>query len=207
MDFCLVFWFMTLIAVPSKTIWYRFPCSKNHTKTLLWPFCCCFCFVPCSVFVLLKPLSLAAQLIAFCFEPWFLCRHTLKPQARCKPHCWNFQTTVSSQGKDHNVVTPVCLHFMQQSLRYMVVRAQDRVQELCESRGGRPGYFVLTSLAVSVDIKQHWTMLRHWSQFVPNSQLTSEDMKLYISIIRGQKLCEQGGRPGLSFPFLLFPRP
>ena len=24
------------------------------------------------------------------------------------------------------------------------------------------------SLTVSVDVKQHWTMLRHWSQFVPN---------------------------------------
>ena len=30
-----------------------------------------------------------------------------------------------------------------------------RVQELCESRGGRPGLSVLTSLTVSVDIKQH----------------------------------------------------
>ena len=29
------------------------------------------------------------------------------------------------------------------------------VQELCESRGGRPGLSVLTSLLVSVDVKQH----------------------------------------------------
>ena len=43
-----------------------------------------------------------------------------------------------------------------------------RVQELCESRGGRPGLSVLISLTVSVDVKQHWTMLGHWSQFVPN---------------------------------------
>ena len=43
-----------------------------------------------------------------------------------------------------------------------------RVQELCEGRGGRPGLSVLMSLTVSVDVKQHWTMLRHWSQFVPN---------------------------------------
>ena len=28
-----------------------------------------------------------------------------------------------------------------------------RVQELCESRGGRPGLPVLTSLMVSVDVK------------------------------------------------------
>ena len=42
------------------------------------------------------------------------------------------------------------------------------VQELCESRGGRPGLSVLTSLLVSVDVKLCWTMLRHWSQLVPN---------------------------------------
>ena len=34
-------------------------------------------------------------------------------------------------------------------------RLCDRVQELCESRGGRPGLFVLTSLMVFVDVKQH----------------------------------------------------
>ena len=43
-----------------------------------------------------------------------------------------------------------------------------RVQELCESRGGRPGLFVLTNLVISVDVKQHWTMLTQWSQLVPN---------------------------------------
>ena len=42
------------------------------------------------------------------------------------------------------------------------------VQELCESRGGCPGLSVLTSLLVSVDVKLFWTMLRHWSQLVPN---------------------------------------
>ena len=35
-------------------------------------------------------------------------------------------------------------------------------------RGGRPGLSVLTSLLVSVDVKLYWTMLRHWSQLVPN---------------------------------------
>ena len=33
---------------------------------------------------------------------------------------------------------------------------------------------ILMSLAVSVAVKQHWTMLRHWSQFVPN---TSTDIR------------------------------
>ena len=42
------------------------------------------------------------------------------------------------------------------------------VQELCESRGGRPGLSVLTSLLVSVDVKNYLTVLRHWSQLVPN---------------------------------------
>ena len=45
-----------------------------------------------------------------------------------------------------------------------------RVQEpaQCESRGGRPGLSVLMSLTVSVDVKQHRTILRPWSYFVPN---------------------------------------
>ena len=42
------------------------------------------------------------------------------------------------------------------------------VQELCESRGGRPGLSVLTSLLVSVAVKIYCTVLRHWSQLVPN---------------------------------------
>ena len=42
------------------------------------------------------------------------------------------------------------------------------VQGLCESRGGRPGLSVLTSLLISVDVGLYWTMLRHWSQLVPN---------------------------------------
>ena len=48
-------------------------------------------------------------------------------------------------------------------------RAQELiVQELCESRGGRPGLSVLTSRLVSVDVKIYCTVLRHWSQLVPN---------------------------------------
>ena len=42
------------------------------------------------------------------------------------------------------------------------------VQELCESRGGHPGLSVLTSLLVSMDVKNYWSVLRHWSQLVPN---------------------------------------
>ena len=36
------------------------------------------------------------------------------------------------------------------------------------SRGGRPELSVLTNLLVSVDVKIYCTVLRHWSQLVPN---------------------------------------
>ena len=42
------------------------------------------------------------------------------------------------------------------------------VQELYDSRGGRPGLSVLKRLLVSVDVKIYGTMLTHWSQLVPN---------------------------------------
>ena len=37
--------------------------------------------------------------------------------------------------------------------RYVLITVVIIVQELCESRGGRPGLSVLTSLMVSVDVK------------------------------------------------------
>ena len=51
------------------------------------------------------------------------------------------------------------------------------VQELCESRGGRPGLSILMSLLVSVDVKIYCTVLRHWSQLVLICLMTSEDIK------------------------------
>ena len=59
-----------------------------------------------------------------------------------------------------------------------------RVQELYESRGGRPGLSVLTSLTVSVDVKQHCTVLRQWSQFVPNM---STDIRGHESLLHHQQ--------------------
>ena len=41
-----------------------------------------------------------------------------------------------------------------------------------KKRVGRPGLSVLMSLTVSVDVKEHLTMLRHSSQFVPNMSVT-----------------------------------
>ena len=52
----------------------------------------------------------------------------------------------------------------------------------CVSQGGHPGLSVLISLLVSVDVKLYWTVLRHWSQLVPNiCQQTSEDFKQHNS--------------------------
>ena len=78
------------------------------------------------------------------------------------------------------------------------------VQELCESRGGRPGLSVLTSLLVSVDVKLYGTMLRHWSQLVPNMSTDIRGHKASLPTYLGQniivqELCEsRGGRPELS---------
>ena len=66
------------------------------------------------------------------------------------------------------------------------------VQELWESRGGRPGLSVLTSLLVSVDVKIYWTVLRHWSQLVPNM---STDIWETLSI-----------NSSTSFNFIMFGR-
>ena len=63
-----------------------------------------------------------------------------------------------------DLVTPLKGH----SLSPRSCPATHIVQELCESRGGRPGLSVLTSLLVSVDVKIYCTVLRHWSQLVPN---------------------------------------
>ena len=68
------------------------------------------------------------------------------------------------------------------------------VQELCESWGGRLGLSILTSLLVSVDVEIYWTVLRHWSQLVPN--MTSEDIKqhfIHPSIQPCYSTCVQKG--------------
>ena len=41
------------------------------------------------------------------------------------------------------------------------------VQELCESRGGRPGLYVPASLLVSVDVKQHFFPFRFSFALLP----------------------------------------
>ena len=70
-----------------------------------------------------------------------------------------------TQTQQQRPESPTVSPGMRENTRYI---NSTRVQELCESRDGRPGLSVLMSLTVSADVKQHWTMLRHWSQFVPN---------------------------------------
>ena len=62
----------------------------------------------------------------------------------------------------------LCHFFGCPELRKIMMTQRYIVQELCESQGGRPGLSVLTSLLVSMDVKNYWTVLRHWSQLVPN---------------------------------------
>ena len=58
------------------------------------------------------------------------------------------------------------------------------VQELCESRGGRPGLSVLTSLLVSVDVKIYFEpCFGIGDNLSLMCQLTSEDIKHELVII------------------------
>ena len=51
-----------------------------------------------------------------------------------------------------------------------------------ESRDGCAGLSVLTRLMVSVDVKQHSTMLTHWPQIVPNmsADIPGHEALLYL---------------------------
>ena len=57
------------------------------------------------------------------------------------------------------------------------------VQELCESRGDRPGLSVLTSLLVSVDVKLVKPCFGIGLSLSLIGQLTSEDIKHHFIII------------------------
>ena len=50
------------------------------------------------------------------------------------------------------------------------------VQELCESRGGRAGLSVLTSLLVSVDVKIYCTVLRFIAPCIGHNPNISHDI-------------------------------
>ena len=94
----------------------------------------------------------------------------------------------------------------------VTVNALGRVQELCESRRGRPWAPVPNKPMVFVDVKQHFDMLwaraqelcesrrgRPWAP-VPNKPMVFVDVKQHFDMLwaRAQELCEsRGGRPGL----------
>ena len=84
-------------------------------------------------------------------------------QQHSTPNSKHWLTTSFLQGRCRKTMLGVWLNSYVQFSSFFFI-----VQELCESRGGRPGLSVLTSLLVSVDVKIYWTVLRHWSQLVPN---------------------------------------
>ena len=73
--------------------------------------------------------------------------------------CVCVHLSVCAPGKLYECFSHWKIVWMFQSLCIVMFR----VQELCESRDGCPGLPALLSLTVSVDVKQHWTMLTHWS--------------------------------------------
>ena len=68
--------------------------------------------------------------------------------------------SIRSSSTENRVIYLIAEHVV---AAYFVTKVKKRaampapviVQELCESRGGRPGLSVLTSLLVSVDVKNY----------------------------------------------------
>ena len=72
---------------------------------------------------------------------------------------------------------PLCESYFRVSLHYCDYKQASIVQELCESRGGRPGLSVLTSLLVSVDVKLYEPCFGIGLSLPVICQLPSEDIK------------------------------
>ena len=106
-------------------------------------------------------------------RPWFHRGRPLPPSWCYSPPgrtCRCVSGTLASAGLWTRHRNGFCSLYVSLKLHY----TDQQSSTLCESRGGRPGLPVRMSLTVSVDVKQHWTMLRHWSQFAPN---TSTDIR------------------------------
>ena len=79
--------------------------------------------------------------------------------------CFTVEETVRTIMKDAHLFFHTATEPCDTGVRPGTVNHEDAattlfiVQELCESGGG---------LLVSVDVKIYWTVLRHWSQLVPN---------------------------------------
>ena len=94
-------------------------------------------------------------------QPCTMSLHAIKPHTYKVYACLGVTCHLHCSGS-------MMTHSGDRDLLRATAITRDIVQELCESRGGRPGLSVLTSLLVSVDVKIYWTVLRHWSQLVPN---------------------------------------
>ena len=89
----------------------------------------------------------------------------------CKVYTKRAEMAAVSSGTSHERTKTAGLQLHHVGGRIFKARCKNYshiVQELCESRGGRPGLSVLTSLLVSVDVKIYCTVLRHWSQLGPD---------------------------------------
>ena len=119
--------------------------------------------LPKDCLIVAPPLSFSDRV-----QVWPPAKHVFRPGRRKSVQlCSNSQPVQGCSLVGYNYIG---LSWLKQS---------QRVQELCQSRDGRPGLSVLMSLTVSVDVKQHRTMLRHWSQFVPNM---STDIRGYEAL-------------------------
>ena len=165
--------------------------------------CCCYCS-PRPVIALLVLLLLLLLHSSFCCCCCCSARPPPPPLASFASHAstpiiqdqWGRHTSRINAYHTRPVRSP---YFTHQRLSYKTSQvamlhastpvlqdrsgrhASRRAQEQCESWGGRPGLSVLMSLTVSVDVKQHWTMLRHWSQFSPNM---STDIRGHDALLR-----------------------
>ena len=107
------------------------------------------------------------------FPPTYVCTGSVQAKSKTEQCQCAFKYRSSARKRERECYNYVCVQFSVDLCQCIHICVHmyflPIVQELCrESRGGRPGLSVLTSLLVSVDVKLYWTMLRHWSQLVPN---------------------------------------
>ena len=102
----------------------------------------------------------------FCLAVFlFLCHIILAHYRNATTKLKKFKTKIISAvivgiNLDSQLVLSVCCYTLafQEKSSVLLLPCEfmvDIVQELCESRGGRPGLSVLTSLLVSVDVKNY----------------------------------------------------
>ena len=78
----------------------------------------------------------------------FLKKNESRSEIEPRPFCYASKCVIRAVHKTGSWVP-----LLHTACRQIVTSEADIVQELCGSRGGRPGLSVLTSLLVSVDVK------------------------------------------------------